>query len=257
MRALAPLALLALAGLAVAGFAQEGKRTELEGRKSGYLFLSPATRALQDDDFQNPGMFAVERGRLLFQRAEGGRSCASCHADGLKGVAARYPKYDAARGRLVNLELAINDERARRMKLAPLTYESEDMLALTAFLTFQSRGLPMQVDITGPAAAHFENGRAFYMQRRGQLDLACSQCHDALVGTKLRGDVISQGQINGFPIYRLGWRAMASRHRLIEWCNTSIRAEPHAYGSDEYLALELYLAWRGRGLAIEAPGVRR
>lgn len=232
-------------------------RHEVDGRKSGYLFLSAETRALQDDDFQNPGMFAVERGRELFARANGGPACASCHADDLKGVAAHYPKYEAARGGLVNLELKINDERGKRQKLAPLAHESEDMLALAAFLTFQSRGVPMQVDVTGPAAAAFEQGRAFYFQRRGQLDLACSQCHDALVGTKLRGDVISQGQVNGFPIYRLGWRAMASRHRLFEWCNTSVRAEPFANGSQEYLALELYVAWRGRGLALEAPGVRR
>lgn len=251
------LAVLILAGLVVIATAQGSMRHEVEGRRSGYLFLSEATRALQDDDFQNPGMFAVERGRAMFHRAEGGQACASCHTDSLKGVAARYPKYDAGRGGLINLELKINDERQRRMKLEPLAYETEDMLALVAFITFQSRGMPVEVDVTGPAQAAFEKGRAFFFERRGQLDLACSQCHDALVGSKLRGDVISQGQVNGFPIYRLGWRALASRHRLFEWCNTSVRAEPYALGSDEYLALELYAAWRGRGLAIEAPAVRR
>jgi hypothetical protein len=29
------------------------------------------------------------------------------------------------------------------------------------------------------------------------------------------------------------------------------------YGSPEYFDLELYLAWRAQGLAVEAPGVRR
>jgi sulfur-oxidizing protein SoxA len=28
-------------------------------------------------------------------------------------------------------------------------------------------------------------------------------------------------------------------------------------GSKEYLDLELFLAWRGKGLPIETPGVRR
>jgi sulfur-oxidizing protein SoxA len=74
---------------------------------------------------------------------------------------------------------------------------------------------------------------------------------------KLRGDVISQGQLNGFPIHRLSWRAMLSRHRIFAWCNTSVRSEPYELGSPEYLALELYVAWRGRGLPIEAPAVRR
>lgn len=246
----------------VAAFALAAAAAGQERAKSGTEFMTPATRALQDDDFQNPGMFAVDRGRELWSKAEGrdGRSCASCHGgDGtsLRGVAATYPRFDAARGGLVNLEMRINAERTGRMGAPAFAYESEDLLALTAFVAFQSRGLPMSPEIGGPAAPFFEAGQQFFMQRRGQLDLACANCHEALVGARLRGDTISQGQINGFPIYRLQWRTMASRHRLFEWCNTSVRAEPYALGSEEYLSLELYLAWRGRGLPIEAPGVRR
>lgn len=229
---------------------------------SGYDFLDPGTRAMQDDDFLNPGFFAVERGAALWQQAEGasGKSCADCHgngADAMRGVAARYPLVDAQSGALMNLELRINDERARRMQAEPLALDSPDMIALTAFLSYQSRGVPMAVVIDGPAQPFFDRGRDYYLERRGQLDLACTHCHDGLVGQKLRGDTISQGQINGFPIYRILWREMGSRHRMFQWCNTSLRAEPHALGSPEYLALELYLAWRGKGLPIEAPAVRR
>ena len=73
----------------------------------------------------------------------------------------------------------------------------------------------------------------------------------------LRGDRISQGQVNGFPFYRISWRSVGSRHRMFRWCNTSVRSEPYALGSEEYLSLKLYVAWRGRGLLIEAPAVRR
>jgi sulfur-oxidizing protein SoxA len=44
---------------------------------------------------------------------------------------------------------------------------------------------------------------------------------------------------------------------MFVWCNTSIRAEPYPEGAPEYLALELYVAWRGRGLPMESPAVRR
>ncbi len=234
---------------------------ETEGRKSGYLFLTPATRTLQDDEFQNPGAFALERGRDLWDAPDGPdrKSCASCHGDAataMVGVAARYPVFDAARNGLVNIEMRINAER-ERMKAAPYAYESDDMLALTTFLTAQSRGMPMTPDIDGPARPLFEQGRAFYEARRGQLDLSCGQCHDDRTGLRLRGDVISQGQVNGFPVYRVSWRGQASRHRIFAWCNTSVRAEPYAAGSPEYLALELFMAWRGRGLPIEAPSIRR
>ena len=50
---------------------------------------------------------------------------------------------------------------------------------------------------------------------------------------------------------------MGSTHRMFGWCNDAMRAEPYALGSEEYLNLELYVAWRGRGLPIETPAVRR
>jgi sulfur-oxidizing protein SoxA len=235
---------------------------EVEGRKSGYLFLTPGTRALQDDDFQNPAAFALDRGRELWNRPEGPnrQSCASCHGEAessMRGVATRYPMLNEAGSELVNLELRINAERRDRMQAPAFTYESADMLALTAYVAHQSRGQRIVVNIDDKLQPFFEKGREFYFQRRGQLDISCAQCHDALVGSRLRGDVISQGQVNGFPIYRVSWQAMASRHRLFAWCNTSVRAEPFALGSEEYLNLELFMAWRSRGLSIETPAVRR
>lgn len=253
------------AGGIIAGsvaIAQTQAPYEIEGRKSGYLFMTPATRSLQDDEFQNPGMFIVERGRELWNRPEGPdrKSCASCHGDAeasMAGVATRYPVFDSTANGLINLEMRINRERGDHMKAAPLKYESEELLALTTYISMQSRGQPMNVAIDGPAKPFFDQGKAFYDTRRGQLDLSCGQCHDDRVGMRLRGDVISQGQLNGFPIHRLSWRSMLSRHRIFAWCNTTVRAEPYEAGSPEYLALELYVAWRGRGLPIEAPAVRR
>ena len=256
------VSLLALIGIVAATRAADRVPYEVEGRKSGYLYLTPETQALQDDEFQNPGVFSVDRGRELWNEPAGpdGKSCASCHGDAdsaMKGVAARYPVYDESRKGLVNLEMRINAERRERLKADALAYESEDLLALTSYLSSLSQGMPMQVAVDGPAQRFFEEGRKFYETRRGQLDLACNQCHDDRVGQKLRGDVISQGQINGFPIYRVSWRGQASRHRIFAWCNASVRAEPFEAGSAEYLSLELFLAWRGRGLPIEAPAVRR
>jgi len=228
--------------------------------RSGMFYLGAATRRLQEDEFLNPGMFAVDRGRELFQRPEGdaGRACATCHDAGSVGtLAARYPRYAAAQGAIVDLAGAIDAMRRDKLGAPPLGRESEDMLALTAFLARAAQGQRRQVDIDGAARPFFEQGREFFATRRGQLNLACAQCHDALAGTKLRGDTISQGQIDGFPIYRLMWRSMASVHRMFAWCNIALGAESLASGSPEYLALEFYLAWRGRELPIAAPGVRR
>ena len=75
-------------------------------------------------------------------------------------------------------------------------------------------------------------------------------------GGQLRANVLSQGQSNGFPTYRLKWQKVGSIHRRFRGCNKMVRAKPYAYGADEYVNLELYLAWRGRGLPVETPAVR-
>jgi L-cysteine S-thiosulfotransferase len=235
---------------------------EVDGRRSGYSYLGEETRALQDDAFANPGMLWVERGEALWSAPAGaaGKSCADCHGaavESMKGVRARYPVFDSALGRPINLEQRINQCRRERMQAAPWPWESEELLAITAFVGHQSRGMPVQVRIDGPMAPHFERGKAFWFERRGQLDLACSQCHDDLAGRRLYGDVISQGQSNGFPVYRMLWQTMGSVQRMFRWCNSSVRAEPYPLGAKDYVDLEVYLAWRGRGLPVETPAVRR
>jgi sulfur-oxidizing protein SoxA len=246
-------------GLLCAG---EPVQYSVEGRRSGYTYLLPENQRLQDDEFANPGLLWVEQGRELWRHADGasGASCATCHGEAvesMRGVRTRYPHFDPQRGKLINLEQQINRCREAHMQAPAYPYESAALLALTTFVSFQSRGLSMAVRSDGPAAPFFEAGKVFFHQRRGQLDLACAHCHDQQAGQRLRGEVISQGQTNGFPVYRHIWQTLGSTHRMFAWCNTSVRAEPYPYGADEYVNLELFLAWRGRGLPVETPAIRR
>jgi sulfur-oxidizing protein SoxA len=242
------------------GLAMAGERPAVP--RPGISFQSPDTQQQQRDEGANPGLLWVERGAELWGTppVADARACESCHGpagSSMKGVAARHPAIDAGSGRLLNLEGRINECRTTRQGAPALPYETRDLVALTAYVTYQSRGMARQVAIDGPARPYFEAGRAFYTTRQGQLDLACTQCHDDNVGRRLRGDVISQGQSDGWPAYRLEWQAMGSLHRRLRACSLGVRAEILDYGSPEYLALELYLAWRGEGLAIDAPGVRK
>ena len=244
------------------GLQHETSSYSVEGRRAGYIYLSEEHRQLQDDTFGNPGMLWIERGHELWDQTQGDgqQACAGCHGDAatsMRGVRTRYPQFDPRTEKLINLEQRINRCRTERLQAEAYPYESEALLALSAFVSFQSRGMPLSVDIEGPAAPFFEAGKAFFIRRRGQLDMACSHCHDEYAGQRLRGEVVSQGQTNGFPVYRLSWQTLGSAHRMFAWCNTAIRAQPLAHGADDYVNLELYLAWRGRGLPVETPGVRR
>jgi sulfur-oxidizing protein SoxA len=252
--------LLLAAAFAAPGAQAQERDIPLDQLKSGSAFLGQDLRALQADEFANPGMLWVERGEKLWREPAGKKSlaCASCHKEaGLRGVAARYPRVDRSTGKLLNLESRINRCREERMDAGPLRYESDELLALTAYLARQSRGVPIAVSIGGPAHPHFESGRAAYHQRRGQLNLACGHCHDANWGKRLLSETISQGHPNAYPAYRLEWQTMGSLARRMRACLSGIRAEMLPYGSREYLDLELYLAWRAQGLPIETPGVRR
>ena len=251
--------------LVVAWGAQAGAQERpipLDRLQSGAAFLSPALRAQQQDDFANPGMLWVERGAKLWDAPAGasGKSCADCHGDArasMKGVAARLPTVDRASGRLVNVADRIIECRTARQDAPRPAWESEELLALGAFVAHQSRGLPVAASIDGPARARFEAGRALYARRVGQMNLACTQCHDANWGKTLFSERISQGHPNAYPAYRLEWQTLGSLERRVRACLSGVRAEMLPYGAPEYRDLELFLMWRAAGLAIETPGVRR
>jgi sulfur-oxidizing protein SoxA len=175
----------------------------------------------------------------------------------MRGVAARYPKIDPASGKLLNLEGRINACRVDHQGAEPFRYESEELLSITAYVARQSRGLPIASNIAGAARAHFDAGEAAYRLRRGQMNLSCAHCHEANWGKRLLSETVSQGQPNAYPAYRMEWQTLGSLERRLRACLSGIRAEMLPYGSPEYLDLELYLAWRAQGLAIETPGVRR
>ncbi len=228
--------------------------------RSGLEFAGAEVRTLQRDEFANPAMLWVERGRAVWDAPAGreNRTCAGCHGAvaGMRGVATRYPQVDAG-GRLINLEERIRQCRERHQHAAPFDYESDALLGLTALVRLQSRGLPMNVGIDAGNRAHFERGRDFYSRRAGQMNLACVHCHQDNWGRRLGAETISQGHATAYPAYRLEWQATGSLQRRFRSCLSGVRAEMLPYGAPEYLELELFLAWRSGELPLEAPGVRR
>jgi sulfur-oxidizing protein SoxA len=232
-----------------------------EQRRSGFDFLGPETRAMQADDALNPGMLWVLDGEELWRRPDGavGRSCADCHGDArssMRGVAGRYPAFDAERQGPVDLEGRIQACRQVHQGAPPFAPEGHDLLALLAFVAHQSRGMPVTVDEDERLRPFVTRGRELFERRQGQLDLSCADCHDRHWGQRLGGSVIPQAHPTGYPLYRLEWQGLGSLRRRVRGCLTGVRAEPYAPGSSEWVELELYLMSRARGLRIETPAVR-
>ncbi len=255
-RALAGLAFAALAAVAAAA-----AEIPVAERRSGYAFMGSEIQAMQDDDTANPGMLFVLDGEAAWNRKAGAANlaCADCHGDArvsMSGVAARYPAFDESRGRPVDLEQRIEMCRGERQQAPPLQFESQELLALTAYVARQSRGQPIAIADDQRTRKFIDAGREIFQRRQGQLNLSCAACHDDNWGQKLAGAPVPQAHPTGYPLYRLEWQSLGSLQRRLRACMSGMRAEPYAYGAAELVDLELFLMKRAEGLTVETPAVR-
>jgi sulfur-oxidizing protein SoxA len=252
---------IAAAMLLIAASASHLFATEIskEQRRSGFSFMTPDTQAIQNDDTANPGMLWILDGEALWKGKAGAtaKSCADCHNDAsMRGVAARYPVFDKIVGRPVDLEQRINLCRTQNQQATPLAYESRDLLALTALVAQQSRGMPIEAGADPQLEPFIAKGRELFTRRQGQLNLACANCHDDNWDKRLAGSAVTQAHPTGYPIYRLEWQTLGSLQRRLRACIFGIRAQAYDYGAPELVELELYLMSRARGMPVETPAVR-
>ncbi len=271
LRGLTALTLLALHLLWMgSGHAQQVSKT----RRSGAEFMSPALQAMQRDESLNPGMLWVKQGADLWQSTPDSnsnpnptpgkaiastRSCASCHSDAtlsMRGVAARYPAFDATSQRPINLAQRINLCRVTQQQAPAWRAEGAELLALESYIAHQSRGLPITPPTDARLQPFIERGQQRYVQRMGQLNLSCAQCHDERAGLRLGGNLIPQAHPTAYPVYRLEWQGVGSLQRRLRNCMSGVRAQAYPFGAQELVELELYLAVQAKGMALESPGVR-
>jgi sulfur-oxidizing protein SoxA len=229
--------------------------------KSGFEFLTPETQEMQRDEFSNPGMKTVEDGRKWFyDKGVNGKTCADCHGrDGSKFNTKRlasYPMYSEKLQRPITLQERINMCWEDELNNVPFVYDCVDLIELETFVRYLARGEQVNVVITEKLRPFYEQGEKLYHTRFGQLNMSCATCHDIYAGQNLRGQLLSQGQSNGYPAYRLGSGKTTGLHGRFNECLRAFRAEPFDAGAPEYINLELYLHTRGNGLAIEIPALR-
>ena len=227
---------------------------------SGWHFREAETRDLQRDDFDNPGMVYVDRALDSWNAAQGakGESCAGCHEgpESMKGLRAVTPRVDAETGALMTVENYVNECVTDRMGLEAWGMTGDKMKDMLALISMQSRGEPVNVAIDGLAAPFWEAGKEIYYTRFGQLEMSCANCHEDNQGRYIRADHLSQGQVNGFPVYRLKDAGILSAQQRFVGCVRDTRGVPFEAGSQEFRELELYVASRGLGLPVETPAVR-
>ncbi len=204
---------------------------------------------------------AIDQGKKLFMTAfTNGEHYADCFPKG-SAVANEYPKWSKIQGEVITLTKAINNCRVSQHE-PTLPYEKGDMISLLAYLTFTSRGKSIGIAIPKDdprALTAYEQGKAFYYQRHGQLNFSCATCHVQNAGKKLRSEILSAslGHTSNWPTYRLKWGEMGSLHRRFSECLTQTKAEPFAEQSVEFRNLEYFLSYMGNDVPISGPSTRK
>jgi sulfur-oxidizing protein SoxA len=207
-----------------------------------------------------PYDFALDAGKEMFTKPfKNGKTYADCFPNGGIGIRQNYPYFDEKEGKVVTLELALNQCREANGE-APISYVKDDMAALTAYMAYTSRGKPFDIKIPNDPRAlqAFEDGKRYFYTRRGQLNFSCASCHVQNAGQRIRAEILAPalGILNAMPIYRSEWGGMGTTSRRFISCNTQTRGVPLEPQSDEYRNLEYYLSYVSNGLPISGPGAR-
>jgi sulfur-oxidizing protein SoxA len=274
--ALTAAALALLAGLPMAGHASPEQ--DLKDFREFYMKRFPGVPL---DEFKN-GVYAIDadsrsswesieefppyedelkKGEKLFKTAfANGKTYSSCFKNGGVGIRQNYPYFDAASGEIKTLEGEINDCRQKNGE-QPLDLKKGDMAAISAYMASTSNGKSLDIKIPADkrAVAWYEKGKALFHQKRGQLNLACVNCHQDNAGNRIRADLLSPalGHPSHFPAYRMAWGQLGTLHWRYAGCNEQVRAKSFKPQSPEYRALEYYQTYLSNGISVNAPGSRK
>ncbi len=205
---------------------------------------------------------ALEQGKILFNTPfKNGRGYKDCFENQGIAIAQLYPLWDKEKGEVLTLAKAVNDCRLKNDE-SELNYEKGEIAAVLAYMTFTSREKEIAVKIPVDdvrALAAYQQGKAYYYQRRGQLNFSCATCHIENAGKRLRAEVLSPllGHTSSWPTYRLKWGEMGTLHRRFIGCHQQIRAETPIAQSVELRNLEYFLTFMANGVPVTAPSTRK
>jgi len=207
---------------------------------------------------------AIDNGEEKFHKKfANGKGYADCFPNYKKGIKQNYPYFDSDSGKVVTLEGAINKCRTDNGE-DKLKWKKGAMTEIGAYLASLSRGHKTNVKVPSDAKAiaAYNRGKKHFYAKRGQLNMACADCHYYYSGSKIRADILSPalGQTTGFPVYRNKWAGMGTLHRRYGGCNKQVRSKPlKAKGKQhpEYVALEYFHTYMSNGIKVNAPSIRQ
>jgi len=236
--------------------------TPFEDFVNGVYSIDAASREQWEDieEFA-PYELNISNGESLFNTPfANGKTYASCFENGGIGIRQNYPYFDTDRGEVITLELSINECREANGE-KPLKWKRGPIADISAYMASTSTGNVFDIKIPDDprALAAYERGKKHFYQKRGQLNMACADCHKFYSGNMVRADLLSPalGHLTHFPVYRSKWGGLGTTHRRYGGCNAQVRAKSFPAQGEEYRALEYFHTYMSNGLAVNGPGARK
>jgi len=230
--------------------------------QNGVYSIDAASREQWEDieEFA-PYELNISKGEELFNKPfANGKTYASCFENGGIGIRQNYPYFDTVTGEVKTLELEINECRKANGE-KPLKWKKGPIADISAYMAYTSRGNAFNIVIPDDprALAAYERGKRHFYTKRGQLNMACADCHYYYSGNMIRADLLSPalGHLTHFPVYRSKWGGLGTTHRRYGGCNKQVRAKPFKAQSAEYRALEYFHTYMSNGLEVNGPGARK
>jgi len=233
--------------------------------------------ALQDG---NPAELWEARGEELWKQKRGpkGASLEACDL-GLgpgvvKGAYAQLPRYFADADRVMDLESrlvwcmvtlqGISEADAKRGVFGNPERKS-DMEAYVAYVTSQSRGIRMNVQLAHPKEQEaYRIGEKIFFFRGGTHDFACATCHGE-DSKRIRLQDLpnlmtkegAQKAYTSWPAYRVSQGELRTFQWRLNDCFRQQRFPELIFASDASVALTMFLARNANGAPFDAPAIKR
>jgi len=212
----------------------------------------------------HPGHFAVDEGEALVARlAMRDARILSCLGEGgrsLAGLAARYPKFDAALGRIMTVEGRI-EHCAASVLGERIPQGSIPNNKISIWFKSQSAGVPIAVDVGNPQLMQaYRRGEQLFHVKTGQLNFACASCHvpGSIMGHKLRGETPTTpfGDAAHYPTYRTPIGMVESMQQRFARCHGQMRTQELPPGDPAYTDLEVFMTVLSNGYPVSVPSAR-
>ena len=242
-------------------YAERFPNTPFEDYVNGvYSIDAPSREQWEEIEEFPPYELNISQGEELFNKPfANGKTYADCFENGGMGIRQNYPYFDTERNEVVTLELAINECRKANGE-KPLKWKRGPIADISAYMAYTSRGNIIDIKIPNAEAQKwYDRGKKHFYQKRGQLNMACADCHKFYSGNLIRADKLSPalGHLSHFPVYRSKWGGLGTTHRRYGGCNSQVRAKPFKAQSAEYRALEYFHTYMSNGLEVNGPGARK